>query len=187
MAERGYRGMTIPAVAEAAGVGKPTIYLRFPSKFELAMAALTTLPVVEGPPDTGSTRSDLLALLRERQEAIERVGLSILGAVLVEEVEHPELLERYQDQLLHPVANSIRVALQRGIERGQVRADADLDVLVNLLYGAQLSQYLIGEPTPPDWAERVLDVLWASIERRDRTRGGRRARSTNSTRRPSRR
>jgi AcrR family transcriptional regulator len=166
MAERGYRGMTIPAVAEAAGVGKPTIYLRFPSKFELAMAALATLPVVEGPRDTGSTRTDLLALLQERQDAIERLGFSIVGAVLVEEVGHPELLERFQDQLFRPLANSIRVAIRRGIERGEVRADADVDAVVNLLNGAQLSQHLVGEPMPRDWAERAVDVLWASMEPR---------------------
>jgi AcrR family transcriptional regulator len=164
MAERGYRGMTIPAVATAAGVGQPTNYHRFPSKFELALAALTSLPMVEAPPDTGSTRRDLVALVQERQGVIERLGLTILGAVLVEAVEHPELLERYQDQLIRPLANWIRVAIQRGIERGEVSADADLDVLVNLLNGTQVSQYLIGQPMPRDWAERVVDVLWASME-----------------------
>ena len=177
MAERGYRGMTIPAVAEAAGVGKPTIYLRFPSKFELAMAALARLPVVEGPPDTGSTRRDLVALLQERQEVIERLGLSILGAVLVEEVEHPELLERYQDQLMRPLANGIHVTIQRGIERGEVRADADVDVLVNLLNGTHVSRYLVGEPMPGEWAERLVDVVWTSME----PRGDSRIRATHAS------
>jgi AcrR family transcriptional regulator len=164
MAERGYQGMSIPAVAEAAGVGKPTIYLRFASKFDLALAALASLPVVDHPPDTGSVRGDLVALLRDRQEATEHMGFGIVGAVLVEEGEHPELLEPFRSQLIRPLANSVSTVLQRGIERKEVRADADIEVVANLLNGSPLSKHLLGGPIPRDWAERVVDAVWASLK-----------------------
>ncbi len=166
MAERGYRGMSIPAVAEAAGVGKPTIYLRFPSKFDLALAALASLPVVERAPDTGSPRTDLIALLQARREATEQMGLGIVGTVLAEEVEHPELLERFRVQLIGPMANALRAVLHRGIEQGEVSADADVDVVVDLLNGSPVSQYLVGGPMPADWAERLVDAVWPSLEPR---------------------
>jgi AcrR family transcriptional regulator len=171
MAERGYRGMTIPAVAQVAGVSKPTIYLRFPSKFDLALAALASLPMVDRAPDTGSARGDLVALLREMQEVIERTGLGILGTVLAEEVEHPELLERLRSQLVRPRAQSFGAAIQRGIERGEVRADADLEIVVNLLNGAYVTQYLSGGPAVRNWAERLADVVCGALEpRRQRSR-----------------
>jgi AcrR family transcriptional regulator len=164
MAERGYRGMSIPAVAEAAGVSKPTIYLRFPSKFDLALAALASLPLGDHAPDTGSTRGDLVALLREMQEVIERMGLGILGTVLAEEVEHPELLERLRNQLVRPRARSYGIIIERGIERGEVRADADIEVTVNLLNGAYITQHLAGGPILEDWAERLVDLVQGALE-----------------------
>jgi AcrR family transcriptional regulator len=163
MAERGYRGMSIPAVAEAAGVSKPTIYLRFASKFDLALAALASLPMVDHPPETGSTRGDLVALLREMQEVIERMGLGILGTVLAEEVEHPELIERLQSQLVRPRADSFGIVIQRGIERGEIRADADVEIAVNLLNGAYISQHLAGGPIVEDWAERLVDLVQIAL------------------------
>jgi AcrR family transcriptional regulator len=166
MAERGYRGMSIPAVAEAAGVSKPTIYLRFPSKFDLALAALASLPMVDHPPDTGSTRGDLVALLGEMQEVIERMGLGILGTVLAEEIEHPELIERLQSQLVRPRANSFGTVIQRGIARDEIRADADVEIAVNLLNGAYISQHLAGGQILEDWAERLVDLVLCSLEPR---------------------
>jgi AcrR family transcriptional regulator len=163
MAERGYRGMSIPAVAEAAGVSKPTLYLRFPSKFDLALAALASLPLTDRAPDTGSTRGDLVALLRDMQEVIERVGLGILGAVLAEEVEHPELMERFRSQLVGPRAHSYRTVIQRGIERGEIRADTDVEIVVNLLNGAYITQHMAGGPILADWAERLVDLVQVSL------------------------
>jgi AcrR family transcriptional regulator len=164
MAERGYRGMSIPAVAEAAGVSKPTLYLRFPSKFDLALAALASLPLTDHAPDTGSTRGDLVALLRDTQEVIERVGLGILGAVFAEEVEHPELIEQFRGQLVRPRAQSYGTVIRRGIERGEIRGDVDVEIAVNLLNGAYVTQHLAGGPALDDWAERLVDLVQRSLQ-----------------------
>jgi AcrR family transcriptional regulator len=164
MAERGYRGMSIPAVAEAAGVSKPTLYLRFPSKFDLALAALASLPIVDRAPDTGSTKGDLVALLREMQGVIEHTGLGILGTVLTEEVEHPELIERLRNQLVRPRARSYRTVIRRGIERGEIRDDVDVEIVVNLLNGAYITQHLAGGPILSDWAERLVDLVQRSLQ-----------------------
>ena len=94
LTDRGYAGMSIEGVASAAGVGKTAIYRRFPSKAELAAAAIGSLRESWGPlPDTGSARSDIVEMLTKVQATLAHgLGFAIFGALLVEERRNPELL-----------------------------------------------------------------------------------------------
>src|SRR6187399_2380481 len=66
LAERGYDGMTMDAVADRAGAGKATVYRRWPSKVQLTIDAIVCSPGVpmtaDDVPDTGSLRGDLLSV-----------------------------------------------------------------------------------------------------------------------------
>jgi hypothetical protein len=53
--------------------------------------------------------------------------------------------------------------LEHARERGELRADADLDLAVTMLIGAYYAQYLAGDPFPPDWAERNVDTTFRGL------------------------
>ncbi|HEX2023806.1 MAG TPA: TetR/AcrR family transcriptional regulator [Acidimicrobiales bacterium] len=174
MAERGYRGMTVGAVARAAGVSQPTVYLRHPTKHDLAVAAIAHLPGIAHPPDTGDTRRDLAGILEDLVRDAERIGLSLVGTVLAEEPDHPQLLEEWRKHAGGPMVGSIRAVLERGRSRGQVRPDADLGATAELLLGAYVGRYTTAGPPPGGWSRRVVAVLWPHLEARgvSPSRGG---------------
>ena len=164
LAADGYAGTSIEGVAAAAGVTKPTVYRRFPSKADLATAALATLAAAEPEPDTGSARHDLQAALAAFQRSHLRPnGPALLGTVLAEEHRTPELLAMFRQRLLRPRRARLRAVLERGQARGEVRADADLDAAVNALVGAVYARHLTGEGVPRDWSERTVALVWPGL------------------------
>src|SRR5919204_5612287 len=103
MAEQGYARMSVDAVASRAGVSKPTLYLRHPSKAALATAAVASLRSSPRPEPTGDTRADLVALLRLFRSGVERpYGIAMIGTVLAEEAHTPELMRLFRERLVEP-------------------------------------------------------------------------------------
>ncbi|MFN7951263.1 MAG: TetR/AcrR family transcriptional regulator [bacterium] len=166
LAERGYPRMSLDEVATAAGVTKPTIYLRFRSKADLATAAVAAIQAQEPPASSGDGRADLIAVLRHFQRGLLRPnGMALLGAVLAEERDTPELIARFRERLVAPRRAMVRAVLESARERGEIAAEADVDAVVNLLIGCYYARYLVGEPIPRDWPERVVGTVWSGIRR----------------------
>jgi AcrR family transcriptional regulator len=164
LASEGYARMTVEAVAARAGVGKAAIYRRYPGKPDLAAAAVAGLSAAFALPDTGSVRSDVLTMLREFRGLMERFhGLPVIGTMLAEQAHNPELLERFREQVIRPRRAMMQEVLRRGIARGELRGDADLEFVGELLVGSWFARHLAGLPVPRDWAERVVDVALAGI------------------------
>ena len=110
--------MTVAAVAAAAGVSEPTVYLRYPTKRDLALAAVTHIPLLVDAPDTGDAFDDLAALLTRLVAATEAAGgLPLTGAVLAEEHEHPELLERWRANVGATLGAIVEGIVDRGVRR----------------------------------------------------------------------
>jgi len=165
LADDGYARMSMEAVARDAGVTKPTLYRRYPTKIELAVAALARVAAAEPAVDTGSARADLVAMLGSFRRSLTGTrSLALLGTVLSEETHTPELAARWREALLRPRRAGLRAALERGVARGEVRADADLEAVVNLLVGSFYARHLTGEGIPRDWPRRVVDTVWAGVE-----------------------
>lgn len=165
LADDGYARMSIEAVARDAGVTKPTLYRRYPTKAALAVAALARVAAAEPSVDTGSARDDLVGMLGAFRRSLTGTrSLALLGTVLSEEHHTPELAARWREQLLRPRRAGLRAALERGVARGEVRADADIDAAVNLLVGSFYARHLTGEGIPRDWPRRVVDTVWAGLE-----------------------
>lgn len=166
MAEEGYGRMSVGAIAAAAGVTKPTIYLRWPSKADLATAALAHLQAQAPPPTTGRTIDDLHAVLRNFQASLLRPnGMTMIGTLLVEERHTPELIALFRERILKPRRQMVRAVLEAAAQRGELQPDADLDAAVNLLIGSYYARYLSGEGVPPDWPERIVATVWRGIAR----------------------
>lgn len=159
----GYARMSIDAIAAEAGVTKPTIYLRFHDKAELARAALVALATSRDrsvPVERGELRADLVAQLRHFQQGVSRpFGISLVGTVLAEEHETPELLALYRELIVVPRRAMLRGMLARARQRGDVGPQVDLDQAVNAMIGAYYAHYLAGAALPNDWAERVVALM----------------------------
>ena len=165
LTEQGYAGMSVERVASEAGVGKTTIYRRYASKEELATAAVGALRDDLGPPpDTGSTRTDIVEMIVRAQGALERgPGFAMIGALLVEERRSPELFELFRERLIRPRRDEAVMVLQRGVERGEIRADADLEVAVHAMVGAIFMRHILGAPESRKRIEQTVDTVWSGL------------------------
>jgi AcrR family transcriptional regulator len=164
MAQQGFVRMSMDAVAAEAGVTKPTIYRRWPSKIELAMAALVAYCDSSRPPVVGETRTDLVAELEHFRRAILRpYGMSLLGTVLAEEHETPELLAAFRQYLVAPRRAALTGIMERARARGDLAEDADIGLAVNMLVGALYAQYLAAIPFAEDWCACVVDAVLAGL------------------------
>ena len=156
----GIQRMTVPGVAAAAGVAKTTVYRRYQTPAQLALAAIARLNVNQRDPDTGSAREDLVRLLEEARRYIDP---TVTGTVLVEAQTHPEILEAARRQMIIPAVERFRRVLRAGIERGDVRADLDVDAAADALLGSYFTRcYERGRPGP-DWPEQAVATLWPGL------------------------
>ena len=160
LGEQGYARMSIAGIADEAGVGRPAIYRRFRDKAELVLAAIDYMRAQAPVPDTGSAREDLIGHL---EFARRRFDMSMAGTLLVEEAEHPELLEQFRDRMIVSRNDQVAAALERGKERGEVRGDLDVTIAVHALFGAFLHEYLSAGRPGRGWAKRVVDTLWPAF------------------------
>jgi AcrR family transcriptional regulator len=168
--DKGYAGLTIDGVAARTGVGRPTIYRRWQSKPALVIAALTQSPNLSLAPDTGSLRDDLLAFQRDQVKLMDRPASRRITAGLVADlVADPELAETYLGDYVGLRQTSVREALQRGIERGELRADADLALIYDLLIGPLFMRSVVrGELLGPDMAEQTVELVLTAFGTREK-------------------
>lgn len=160
LADLGYARMSVDAIAEEAETTKPTIYRRWPSKETLAIAALAHLQAERQPEPTGSTESDLIALLRDFQKKLLRPnGMSMIGTLLAEEQHTPELLHLFREKIVTPRREGLVSILKSAQDRREIASDADVDAAVNMLVGSFYARYLTGESIPKNWPERVVSIV----------------------------
>lgn len=130
LAERGFDGMTMDAVADRAGAGKATVYRRWPSKVQLTVDAVVCVrgvaQTVDDIPDTGSLRSDLLAVRYGRPRTDDSELMSGLMSAVKE---NPEVAAVFHEQFVRTRVNLMRGLLERAQARGELRADVDLDMV----------------------------------------------------------
>ena len=162
IAERGFYEFRTEDVAARAGVGKGAIYRRYGSKDELVAAAIAGLVSEEiAVPDTGSTREDLLLLMREavqlyRGSLAGRLMPNLIGAM----AQKPELAKALRGGFLARRRAALGEVLRRGIERQDLRPDLDLELALDVLGGPLFYRLLItGGPIDEQLAEGVADLI----------------------------
>jgi AcrR family transcriptional regulator len=157
LAEVGYARLTMDLVAERAAVSKPSLYLRWPNKVALVADALQhrARPVPEVP-DTGSLPGDmrvfLVALLHSRDEASRA-----LAAVAGEIATNPQLRKAWHRGLAGMLTGCLRAIVTRAAERGELPADADVELLSQLPLSL-LQNWRLEHDRDPDEAvvERIV-------------------------------
>ncbi|MEO3823396.1 TetR/AcrR family transcriptional regulator [Actinomadura sp. B10D3] len=160
--ESGVAGVSIEAVAARAGVGKTTIYRRWPSKEALIVHALGAVKEPLPEPSGRSAREDLTAIARRlagrRHSRYSRCFWNVTGSA----EKYPDLYARYQQDVIEPRREIIRRVIRHGIETGELRADLDVEVVLSLLLGS-LTARRPKETVPAGYAEAAVDTLLRGI------------------------
>jgi AcrR family transcriptional regulator len=161
--ERGYGGMSMEGVAAAAGVGKPAIYRRHQNKAELVtMAIRSILPVLEEP-DTGSMHEDLVAAANQARPLTQGPFASLIGTVMAEQQRQPDLMDAFRERVALPRRQILQRLLRRGIERGEVRADLDLEQTADVFVGMVIGRHVSGLGFDDKWFESAIEFFWRGI------------------------
>jgi AcrR family transcriptional regulator len=167
IAERGIDGVHCEDVAARAGVGKATLYRRYPGKEDL----LAAFAAIKGPlpqPAGDSVREDLISLLTRLAADADDPRYAQQYALLHGAGErYPRLVARYKEEIVEPRRDLFRAVLRRGIDSGELRPDVDVEVAMLLLTGGVMARGK-HDPTPaePGFPARVVDELWHGIARR---------------------
>jgi AcrR family transcriptional regulator len=162
---QGADGVSIEAVAAKAGVGKATIYRRWPNKEALLVDAMASLkgpiPELEGK----SVRDDLIKLVdatrSKRAEEFSTVTACLLPGI----VSNPEMHRAHQS-VGAPRREIMRQVLRRGIATGELRADLDVEFTLLMLSGPSIAQNMLkwNPDLPADgFGERLVDALLRGI------------------------
>jgi AcrR family transcriptional regulator len=160
VAAHGVNATTIEGIAAEAGVGKTTIYRRWGSKTELIIAAISALAPPGDPPDTGSMGGDMAALAEFQQRRLTDTGLlAIVPRVMAESMGDPELHQGFLDEVVNPLRGMLRLFIERGIARGELRPDLDVEALVDLLHAIPLYKILMSRGDPAS----LENVPWAYL------------------------
>jgi len=161
--EFGVAGLTMEAVAERAGVGKPTVYRWWPNRHAVAMAALMDAETAR-PARTRTrtrTRSPLRAL-REQLLAVSdtlatRQGRSVTTMIASADPD-TEIAKAFRHHFVLERRNEGRALLLRAIEAGEVRPQIDVDTALDQLYGALFFRVLMGHaPADAAFVRALLD------------------------------
>jgi AcrR family transcriptional regulator len=167
--EHGLDAVSMDAVATRAGVSKATIYRWWASKEALALDALYTewAAAAPDPRDTGSLRGDLIELLAPwaRHVSTRRSYARVIAALLAEARTDPAFAAEYQRRVVLPRRDQAKAIFDRAIERGEIPADLDLEVALDLIYGPLYHRLLQGHaPLDDAFVRAAVNLALAGIE-----------------------
>jgi AcrR family transcriptional regulator len=163
LGECGFAKVTMESVAGEAGVARATIYRRYRDKADqvtAAIAANSTTHLAGGPSD--DPRGDLIAYLNEFDRRFGESCLEVVGT-LIGMREDPGALDLHRQRVVGPRMAYSRGLLERARDLGQLRADADLDLALQMLTGSVFGRRITGQPSRAGWAERAVDAIWTGM------------------------
>jgi AcrR family transcriptional regulator len=166
--EIGYDGLTIEGIATRAGVGKQTIYRWWPSKGAVLFDSFLALSEDEDGepalPDTGDLDGDLKHVLRATvAELVDPFYDRPMRALLAAMLDDPPLAAEYEQRLEAPTNALKRARLAAARDAGQLPADVDLDLAVELLWSPLWSRWQFHGPLTPEFADALVDTVLAGL------------------------
>jgi AcrR family transcriptional regulator len=166
LVERGYAAVTIEGIAARAGVAKQTIYRWWPSKFDVLMD--TFLQDAEGAlkvPDTGTAAGDLRRHLRQLATFLTGAAAGKVMLAQIGQAQHDEAVAAvFRRRYLDERRALDKEILERGVARGEIRPDTDLDLAIDMIYGPVYHRVLLtGLPVDAAFTDALVDRVLASI------------------------
>jgi AcrR family transcriptional regulator len=159
--KNGFLDLTIEAVAAHAGVGKATVYRWWPNKAALIADAFASsaTPKLHFP-DTGSVRADMSQQMRQVIKIFRSRRGRILAAILAAGQSDRGLIAAFRERFMKPRRQEAYATLHRGILRGELLKDVDMDVLLDSLYGPIYMRFLIRHDNlTPDFVDQLCQLV----------------------------
>ena len=157
LADGGFARLTMDQVAARAGVGKASVYLRWPNKVTLVAEAIQHRSgVVPDVPDTGTLHGDMRTFLRALLGTYGAASRA-MAAVMGEVDNHPELRKSWRQSLAAALTDCVRGIVERAVARGELPATTDVDLL-SMLPMTLLQNWRLEHGQSPDDAavERIV-------------------------------
>jgi AcrR family transcriptional regulator len=164
----GFPDLGIEAIAADANVGKATVYRWWPSKAALVADAFAQSSEQELQfPDTGSVVSDMSLQMRRLIRIFRSERGKVVAALLAGGQSDPELIEAFRERFLWPRRRQAYITLQRGIERGELPRGADMNLILDSLYGPIYMRFLIRhDELTEDFADQLCRLVLMPQARR---------------------
>jgi AcrR family transcriptional regulator len=158
---RGYARTSLKSVADAAGTTVPSLLRRYSDKAALAIAVVDSLRIEPLAVPAGEPRDQALAVLVNFKANLQRRhSMALLGTLLAEEHQTPQLLQRFRARLSAPRRQLLRQILAAGISTGALAPHVDPDAAAAMLIGSFYARYISEGSIPRDWPSRVLGQIW---------------------------
>src|ERR1700693_3451944 len=162
----GFAELSIEAIAADANVGKTTVYRWWPTKAALVADAFSASADSELRfPNTGSVQRDMSLQMRRLIRIFRSKRGKVVAALLAGGQSDPELIEAFRDRFLWPRRKQAYKTLQRGIDRGELPADTDLDLVLDSLYGPIYMRFLIRhDKLEESFADKICGLVLQGLK-----------------------
>lgn len=159
LVQQGYQRLSIDAVATHAGVAKTTVYRWWPNKAALVIEALETGLNLPPPQPTGDSRADIRAVVQRMADAFGNPPLGEVLPALAIDLSHDADAQERLRGMLRPRRAANAEILRAAAARGDLPAELDVRLLLDMVAGAILYRRLMGTPPTPALVEQLTDFI----------------------------
>ncbi|KRU26292.1 TetR/AcrR family transcriptional regulator [Clostridium botulinum] len=164
--ENGFGAVTVEKIAERAGVSKATIYKWWPNKAAVVMDAFFDAAVVRLPiPDTGSTINDMIIQVNNLAKFLTSREGKVINEIIAEGQFNQKLAEAYRAIYFKPRRLDSQYILERGISRGELKEDLDIELVIDLIFGPLFYRLLItGDMVDEAFIKDLINYAFKGIK-----------------------
>ena len=163
LAEEGYAQLTVERIAARAGVGKASLYRRWPDKVSIVLEAVSRNPERPSAPDTGSLRGDALAYLRTLVR-YRTLHADAISAISSEALCDDRFGDAFRVGMAEPIMAGMQVILERAIARGELAPETDVELLSSVPPALLQAQRLVAGRHPDEaFVERIVDQFFSPL------------------------
>ena len=164
--ENGFKAVTVDGIAERSGVSKATIYKWWPNKasvildsfFEESAEALQV-------PDTGSVTEDLFIQANTLAAFLTSPRGKVITELIAEGQFDPNIAEEYRKRYFSPRRLISRNIFERGIQRGELQKNIDIELSIDLIFSPLFYRLLItGEPLGPAYIKKLIAYVFKGLK-----------------------